>query len=199
MIRAVLFSSVLLSSTTLANMMPPPPPPVTVEMHAITAAGAGAAIGTITIRQTGVGLMLSPNFRGLPPGERGFHVHETGQCGPALKDGAMVAGLAAGPHYDPDGHGLHAGPRGAGHRGDLEVLTVAADGTATQAVVAPRLTLKDLAGRSLMIHAGGDNYSDTPAPLGGGGARIACGVVPIQWDGYEPPASAPDPMKPVLP
>jgi Cu-Zn family superoxide dismutase len=28
-----------------------------------------------------------------------------------------------------------------------------------------------------MIHAGGDNYSDQPVPLGGGGARIACGVV----------------------
>jgi superoxide dismutase, Cu-Zn family len=28
-----------------------------------------------------------------------------------------------------------------------------------------------------MIHSGGDNYSDAPAPLGGGGARIACGVI----------------------
>jgi Cu-Zn family superoxide dismutase len=28
-----------------------------------------------------------------------------------------------------------------------------------------------------MIHEGGDNYSDEPAPLGGGGARIACGVI----------------------
>ncbi|SSP59941.1 Cu/Zn superoxide dismutase [Acinetobacter baumannii] len=28
-----------------------------------------------------------------------------------------------------------------------------------------------------MIHAGGDNYSDSPLPLGGGGARIACGVI----------------------
>jgi superoxide dismutase, Cu-Zn family len=27
-----------------------------------------------------------------------------------------------------------------------------------------------------MIHAGGDNYADTPKALGGGGARIACGV-----------------------
>ncbi|MBV8452160.1 MAG: superoxide dismutase, partial [Deltaproteobacteria bacterium] len=26
-------------------------------------------------------------------------------------------------------------------------------------------------------HAGGDNYSDTPLPLGGGGARLACGVI----------------------
>ncbi len=30
----------------------------------------------------------------------------------------------------------------------------------------------------LVIHEGGDNYSDTPKPLGGGGGRIACGVVP---------------------
>jgi Cu-Zn family superoxide dismutase len=28
-----------------------------------------------------------------------------------------------------------------------------------------------------MIHEGGDNYRDTPEPLGGGGGRIACGVV----------------------
>ena len=28
-----------------------------------------------------------------------------------------------------------------------------------------------------MVHAGGDNYSDMPVPLGGGGARVACGVI----------------------
>jgi Cu-Zn family superoxide dismutase len=28
-----------------------------------------------------------------------------------------------------------------------------------------------------MIHAGGDNYSDEPASLGGGSARIACGII----------------------
>jgi Cu-Zn family superoxide dismutase len=42
-------------------------------------------------------------------------------------------------------------------------------------VVAPHLTVDDVLGHSIMIHAGGDNYSDQPAPLGGGGARIACG------------------------
>jgi Cu-Zn family superoxide dismutase len=45
------------------------------------------------------------------------------------------------------------------------------------AVIARRLKLADVKGRAIMIHAGGDNYSDQPAPLGGGGARIACGVV----------------------
>ena len=33
-----------------------------------------------------------------------------------------------------------------------------------------------LRGKAVIIHASGDNYSDQPAPLGGGGARIACGV-----------------------
>ena len=44
--------------------------------------------------------------------------------------------------------------------------------------MAPRITdLAALRGKTLMIHAGGDNYSDQPKPLGGGGARIACGVI----------------------
>jgi Cu-Zn family superoxide dismutase len=29
-----------------------------------------------------------------------------------------------------------------------------------------------------MVHAGGDNHDDHPMPLGGGGARFACGVIP---------------------
>jgi Cu-Zn family superoxide dismutase len=49
------------------------------------------------------------------------------------------------------------------------------DGNTTTSVVAPRLKASDLRGRALVVHAGGDTYADTP-PLGGGGARIACGV-----------------------
>jgi Cu-Zn family superoxide dismutase len=79
--------------------------------------------------------------------------------------------MAAAGHYDPANTGKHLGPHGEGHKGDLPVLTVDADGRATTDVVAP-----DVKGHSIMIHAGGDSYSDQPAPLGGGGARIACGV-----------------------
>ncbi|WP_337133567.1 superoxide dismutase family protein, partial [Staphylococcus aureus] len=92
-------------------------------------------------------------------------------------DGELTAALQAGGHYDPDGAGRHEGPYGEGHRGDLPVLTVGEDGAASLPVLAPRLDLDEMAGRSLMIHAGGDNYADEPAPLGGGGARLACGVV----------------------
>jgi Cu-Zn family superoxide dismutase len=88
-----------------------------------------------------------------------------------------VPGLAAGGHYDPAGAGRHAGPYENGHLGDLPALYVDANGKANNPVLAPRLKLSDLKGRSLMIHAGGDNYSDNPKKLGGGGARMACGVL----------------------
>jgi Cu-Zn family superoxide dismutase len=82
--------------------------------------------------------------------------------------------MAAGGHYDPANTGKHLGPQGEGHKGDLPALTVDVSGETTKGVVAPHLTVADIKGRSIIIHAGADNYSDQPAPLGGGGARIAC-------------------------
>jgi Cu-Zn family superoxide dismutase len=60
----------------------------------------------------------------------------------------------------------------------LPRLDVDGDGNATTVIIFSDTTTADVAGRSIMIHEGGDNYSDSPAPLGGGGARIACGVIP---------------------
>ena len=121
--------------------------------------------------------VITPNIQGLSPGAHGFHVHEKPNCGSAEKEGKMVAGLAAGGHFDPHSSAKHEGPDGHGHHGDLPALMVAEDGTATQKVIAPRISIADITNRSLMIHEGGDNYSDNPKPLGGGGARIACGVI----------------------
>ena len=70
------------------------------------------------------------------------------------------------------------GPMGVGHLGDLPVLVVDNDGSATEPVTAPRLkTLAEVKGKALMVHVDGDNMSDQPKPLGGGGARYACGVI----------------------
>jgi Cu-Zn family superoxide dismutase len=150
---------------------------IVVPMNLVNEHGVGEGIGTITITEGPQGLVFTPDLKGLTPGEHGFHVHQNPDCGAAVKDGKPTAGLAAGGHYDPAGTGKHEGPQGKGHLGDLPVLTVGADGTAKTPVVAPRLKMTDVKGRSLMIHAGGDNYADQPAPLGGGGARVACGVI----------------------
>jgi Cu-Zn family superoxide dismutase len=148
-----------------------------VEMNKVDIKGVGESIGTITISAAqGGGITLTPNLTGLPPGSHGFHVHQFANCGAKETDGKMEPGGMAGPHYDPDKTGKHLGPAGQGHMGDLPVLVVAAGGTATQAMTAKRLKLDDLKNHSLMIHQGGDTYSEPP-PLGGGGARIACGVI----------------------
>ena len=59
----------------------------------------------------------------------------------------------------------------------MPTLYVDENGKATQPVFAPELELEDIEGRAIMIHAGGDNYSDSPKALGGGGERVACGVI----------------------
>jgi Cu-Zn family superoxide dismutase len=150
---------------------------VTVTMNAIDEKGTGKALGTIEFEDGKEGLVIKPDLRGLPPGGHGFHVHEGGDCGPKEKDGKMVAGLAAGGHLDPAKTGKHEGPKGQGHLGDLPLLVVDKDGVAKEVLTAPRLKVSDLAGHAVVIHEGGDNFSDQPKPLGGGGSRIACGVV----------------------
>jgi len=150
---------------------------IVVTMNLVDETGVNVDAGRITITESPYGLVLTPALQGLAPGLHGFHVHQNPSCAPAEKDGKLVAAGAAGGHYDPAGTGVHGTPWGEGHLGDLPPLYVADDGTAQQPVLAPRLKLDDLHGRALMVHAGGDNHSDHPSPLGGGGARIACGVI----------------------
>jgi superoxide dismutase, Cu-Zn family len=150
----------------------------TATINAISATGVSGPLGTVTFMDSTQGLVITPKLSGLPPGKHGFHIHDKGDCGPGMNQGKPAAGFAAGGHYDPAHTKKHLGPIStAGHRGDLPVLVVDSQGDATEAVTASQLTVEQIRGRSIMIHAGGDNYSDTPAPLGGGGARIACGVI----------------------
>ena len=150
---------------------------MTVSMHMAEKQGPGTALGEVRIVETPYGLAFYPMLKGLTPGLHGFHIHEKPSCAAAEKDGALVPALAAGGHLDPQGSKKHGEPWGEGHLGDLPPLHVAADGSATSPVLGPRLKLADVRNRSMMIHAGGDNHADHPMPLGGGGARVACGVI----------------------
>ncbi len=151
---------------------------VTVPINRIMDAGVDKALGQVVFADDGKGgLDILVEVAGLPPGPHGMHIHEKPSCAPGLKDGKNVAGLAAGGHFDPAHSGKHEGPGKPGHKGDLPFITADAQGTAKAKLHAPGLTTAEIRGRSLMIHAGGDNYADVPAPLGGGGARIACGVI----------------------
>ncbi len=149
-----------------------------VQIDLVDGNGVVSSAGTVRLEDSKYGLVLTPALHGLSPGLHGFHVHEKPSCAPKEKDGKPVAALAAGGHYDPLDAKRHGYAWGDGHLGDLPPLYADVDGRAVQPVLAPRLKLADVSGRSLMIHAGGDNHADHPAPLGGGGARVACGVIP---------------------
>jgi Cu-Zn family superoxide dismutase len=168
----------MLITITFSACAPTASEELRVEVHRVDASGVGPSIGTVVFADGPSGLAIKPRLEGLTAGPHGLHVHENASCDPAEKDGTVQSGLAAGGHYDPAGSGRHEGPTGQGHLGDLPLLSVDASGKALTEAVAPRLKLADLKGRSLMIHAGGDNYTDSPEPNGGGGARIACGVIP---------------------
>lgn len=167
--KSLLFALAFAAPAALAN--------VTITMHSVDEKGVGATVGQVIVTESKHGLVFTPNLKGLPPGAHGFHVHQNGSCDSAAKDDQIVPAGAAGGHYDPAGANAHGTPWGKGHLGDLPPLYVQNDGSAIQPVLAPRLKLEDIKGKSLMIHAGGDNHSDHPAPLGGGGARVTCGVI----------------------
>ena len=149
---------------------------IVIKMNLVNEQGVGKEIGTVTASDSKYGMILTPQLSDLAPGLHGFHVHDKPDCSHATKEGKAVAALAAGGDYDPAGTGKHERPYGNGHLGDLPALYAASDGKTTLPVLAPRLKVEDIRGKSLMAHAGSDNYSDSPAPLGGGGARVACGM-----------------------
>ena len=155
---------------------------LTVTVHQLnddkSTKGIGQEIGSVTLKDSDYGLVIEPHLKDLSPGLHGFHIHQNASCEGQEKEGKFVPGLAAGGHFDPNSTDKHLGPfSDRGHLGDLPALFCSKEKTCSRTTIAPRLKLEDLKGRSVMIHAKGDNYSDDPEPLGGGGGRVACGVV----------------------
>ena len=135
----------------------------------------GASVGTAVFTQKAKGVELDLNVSGLTPGQHGFHIHNVGKC-----DAPDFA--SAGPHFNPEGkqHGWD-NPQGH-HMGDLQNLTVGADGKAHVRVMVPGVTLGEgpnslfhEGGTALVIHAKPDDGKSDPA--GNAGPRVACGVI----------------------
>jgi Cu-Zn family superoxide dismutase len=156
-------SCLLTSSIALADL--------SIPVYFVSEPNLGKLAGTVQVSETKYGLLFTPDLHGLKPGVHGFHVHQNPSC--------EQNGMAAGGHLDPDGNNKHLGPFvDGGHMGDLPVLYVNADGSSSLPVLAPRLNhLEEVRNHSLMLHEGGDNYSDVPAKLGGGGTRMVCGII----------------------
>jgi Cu-Zn family superoxide dismutase len=135
----------------------------------------GKDIGKVELVQQGHGVLLKLNLKGLPAGERAFHIHEVGKCEAPF--------TSAGGHFNPGGkkHGS-ANPAGA-HAGDMPNLVIPASGALTIEISNHMITLAkgqpnsvlDADGSSIVIHAAADDYKTDPA--GNAGDRIACGII----------------------
>ena len=134
----------------------------------------GADVGTVDLTQTPAGVMLRLSLKGVPAGERAFHIHAVGKCEAPF--------TTAGGHFNPGGqkHGLLVGP---GHAGDMPNLHVPSDGVLVVEILNAAVTLEKGkpnslirdGGTAIVIHAGKDDYKSDPA--GNAGDRIACGII----------------------
>jgi Cu-Zn family superoxide dismutase len=136
---------------------------------------AGKDVGTVQLTQTPHGVLLKLSLKGMPAGERAFHVHAVGKCEAPF--------TSAGGHFNPGGkkHGMSAAD--GAHAGDMPNLYIPASGELTVEVANPAITLVkgqpnsvfDTDGSAIVIHAGPDDYKSDPT--GNAGDRIACGVI----------------------
>jgi Cu-Zn family superoxide dismutase len=141
-------------------------------------AGDGKDLGVATLTEAPHGVLMKVELKGLTPGWHGLHFHEKGDCGaPDFKSaGAHVHTTTAVIHglLNPDGN----------DNGDLPNIYAGPDGTAMAELYSPLVSLKgaggrpallDIDGSAIVVHANPDDHMSQP--IGGAGARVACGVV----------------------
>lgn len=140
---------------------------------------AGKSIGAVSfIENNDRSVKIELNIHSFMPGEHAFHIHEKPVCeAPDFK--------SAGGHFNPGGteHGFLN--RKGHHAGDLPNITVDEMGNCQASFTTALVTLKKdknnsllgQPGTSVVIHEMPDDYVTDPS--GGGGKRIACGVIKI--------------------
>lgn len=127
--------------------------------------------GTVRFYQTDRGVLVLAEVSGLPvsrgrcdDGFFAFHIHSGGSCTGDEDDPFRDAQTHYNPQFCP--HPAHAG--------DLPPL-ISNDGYACQAFLTDRFTVREIIGRTVIIHAGPDDFTSQPG--GNAGAKIACGEI----------------------
>ena len=128
--------------------------------------------GTVSVTPEGSGVRIVADVAGVDAdGMHGIHVHENGQCDHEGEGGKHFT--SAGGHFNPAGVEHACPPTDPRHAGDLGNLQVSG-GRGRLEVSVTNLTVDQLAGKAIILHAGEDDCKTQPT--GDSGDRIACGV-----------------------
>jgi Cu-Zn family superoxide dismutase len=129
--------------------------------------------GTVTFEEKPESLMVMADISGLKKDAKlGFHIHENGICeGPDYK--------TAGNHFNPH-MAKHGSPdTDKSHAGDMGNIQTDKDGHASSVVNLKGVTLTEVMGKAVLIHAKTDDLKTQPS--GNSGGKIACGLIrPVQ-------------------
>ena len=137
---------------------------------------SGSVEGEVIAKQlTPNRLSLHAIFTKLPAGKHGFHIHKAGDLRGEGCKGACV-------HYHKGSSANHGGEPGSKrerHIGDLGNIELSS-GTFSKTYILNNVTVRDLWGRSIIVHADEDDlglgeHNDSKT-TGHSGSRIACAI-----------------------
>lgn len=146
---------------------------LTQAMAAISGSEAYSEVsGTVWFKQMQNGVIITAQIFGLPidkdscinSGFFGFHIHS----------GAACAGNKTDPFSETGGHFNPKNCPHPFHAGDLPPL-MGNNGYAYMSVFTNRFSIKDILGRTVVIHKDPDDFVTQPS--GNSGEKIACGKI----------------------
>ncbi len=143
--------------------------PIEVQVQA----RSGATLtGTATFEETPDGVKISIRVGNAPPGLKGTHIHQKGDC-------SAADATSAGDHFNPGGHDHGRPPDEKRHLGDLGNIGIDQNGTGMLEIVVAGANLKpgdphSFLDRALIIH---EKKDDGSQPTGNAGKRIGCAEI----------------------
>lgn len=142
---------------------------LTISLNAKSDSGVS---GEVTFTEEGGEVHMHAMIKGLTPGEHAIHLHESSDC-------SAADGSSAGGHWNPTNqpHGKWGAEAGY-HKGDIGNFTADADGNGMVMFSTDEWCIgcddanKNIIGKSVIVHAGTDDY--TTQPTGDAGGRVSC-------------------------
>lgn len=143
----------------------------TTKTYSVNAKSNTQTGGTAKFTQTKNEVVMNLEVTNLTPGIHAIHIHEKGDC-------SAPDGMSTGGHWNPskNDHGKWGAEHF--HMGDIGNLTAGQDGVAKLTFKTDKWCMgctdesKNILGKSLIIHAGKDDFHTQPT--GNAGGRVGC-------------------------